>query len=163
MSEHRDSLGNSALVRTGEVQRMAAGTGITHSELNASGSEPVDFFRSGYTPTLTAWYRHMDNDKLIMRRNKQFPVPGPRQWHRFAQPVAGRYAVFYRTGAGSEPSVSTEGQRKVYVHVTAGNLQLNSHVLRHGDGAYIDNEHLLNFSGITTGEALFFDLPGTYP
>ena len=45
--QHEDSLGNGSIIRPGEVQRMSAGTGIVHSEYNASASEPCIFFRSG--------------------------------------------------------------------------------------------------------------------
>ena len=48
--EHRDSMGNTGVIGAGEVQRMTAGTGITHSEYNASGSEPVHLMQIWITP-----------------------------------------------------------------------------------------------------------------
>jgi len=162
--QHRDSLGNGSIVRAGEVQRMTAGTGITHSEFNASDNEPVHFFQIWIYP----------NARGLAPAYEQRQIDEAEKKTDFLSLASGngtgllslrQDATVYVTGLAPDQSRQYQlgGQRKAYVHITAGNLQLNSHVLKRGDGAYIDNEPLLNFSGITTGEVLLFDLPGTYP
>ncbi len=161
--EHKDSMGNGAVLRYGDVQRMSAGQGIRHSEFNASSTEPVRFLQIWIPPAktgLTPGYedRHFDPEA---RRNTIRPLVAP-GGHDGALDI-NQDASLYGTllDPGAEVTWNIPQGRHVWVQVVRGQVMLGSHALSEGDGAALSLEQNLTFRafGVQEADVLFFDLP----
>jgi quercetin 2,3-dioxygenase len=158
---HRDSSGGDGVLRPGEVQRMSAGTGVTHSEFNASDSEPVHFFqiwilpqREGITPGYEQTLFPVNE-----RRGRLRPIAAPggadgaltihQDARLYAAILSGRERVEHPLAAG----------RGAWIQVARGGVTLNGVSLAEGDGAAIEGETSLAIAA-ADGEAeiLLFDL-----
>jgi quercetin 2,3-dioxygenase len=158
--QHKDSLGNGAIIRPGDAQIMSAGTGITHSEFNASADEPVHFLQIWVIP---------DRQGLQPRyEQKHFP-PAERQGKlRLIVDSQGRDgAVTIHQDVQIYSAVLTEGDRIIYdlqenrsgwLQVAGGIVQLNGEELRAGDGVQLSGGQRLAIGTSTQAELLFFDL-----
>lgn len=159
--EHRDSLGNGSIIRRGDVQRMSAGTGVSHSEFNASTRDRVHLLQIWIVPNIqgvTPEYEqaHLSDEE---KRNRLRLVVSPdgRQgslkMHQDAFIYAGLLepdnALTHRPHPG----------RKAYVQVARGELDLNGKLLDAGDGAMMTDETRLTLSARVPAEVLLFDLP----
>jgi len=159
--EHRDSLGTGSVIRPGDVQRMSAGTGVRHSELNASTSEPVHFLQIWIEPATTGiapGYEQKafsDEDKRGRLRLVASPdgADGSVTIHQDVRVYATRLApgleVVHRLAPG----------RHAWVQVARGALSLGGQRLGEGDGAAVSDESTLKLVGGKDAEALVFDLP----
>ena len=162
---HRDSMGTEAQITAGEVQRMTAGTGVTHSEYNASPSDPVHLLQIWILPEragLTPGYEQ--------HRLPEATADGPESAARMilvASPDAAQGSLLIhqdvrlwivRPPHAGALSYMLPGGRHAYVQVTRGALELNGTHLDQGDGAAVSDEATLIFSGGSTAEALLFDL-----
>jgi len=160
--EHRDSMGNGSIIRPGEIQRLSAGTGITHSEFNPSDSELTHFLqiwilpdRSGYTPGY-AQVAFSDDDLHSDFRLVASPDGGQGSVsiHQDVRLYITRMDV--TSMAVQRP---LDPQRKAYVHLARGKVHMNGKPMLVGDGAYIDQEDELIFEHAADAEILLFDLP----
>jgi redox-sensitive bicupin YhaK (pirin superfamily) len=160
--EHKDSLGTGSIIRPGDVQRMSAGTGIRHSEFNPSRSEPLHF--------LQIWLLPAENGIAPGYEQKTFPSKEKRGRLRLVASRDGRDgSVLIHQNADLYASLLDEGHdvsymlsadRKSWVQVTRGVIDLNGRSLSAGDGAAIEHEPSLRISAKTDGvEFLLFDLP----
>ena len=159
--EHKDSMGNGSIIRAGEVQRMSAGTGVTHSEFNASKTEPVHFLQIWLLPEeqgLEPGHEQRGFDDQDRQTTLQLIASpdgrnGSLRIHQqsdiFLAALAGEQAVRYQLRAG----------RKIYVQVTRGSVAVNGHAVQAGDGAAITELETVELSGDEGGEVLLFDLP----
>ena len=159
--EHKDSMGNGSIIRAGEVQRMSAGTGVTHSEFNASKTEPVHFLQIWLLPEeqgLEPGHEQRGFDDQDRQNTLQLIASpdgrnGSLRIHQqsdiFLAALAGEQAVRYQLRAG----------RKIYVQVTRGSVAVNGHAVQAGDGAAITELETVELSGDEGGEVLLFDLP----
>jgi redox-sensitive bicupin YhaK (pirin superfamily) len=158
--EHRDSTGTHGVVRAGEVQRMTAGRGIQHSEMNPSRTEPLSFLQIWILPrecNLEPGYeqhplaRNPDGGfALVASPNGQ---AGSLTIHQDASLFAAKLAKLEESGSALAPG------RKAYAHVVRGAVKLNDVALEPGDGAAIADESKLRFLAIADCELLLFDLP----
>jgi redox-sensitive bicupin YhaK (pirin superfamily) len=156
---HEDSLGNGSLIRPGDVQRMSAGTGVTHAEYNASSDEVVHFLQIWLLPSapgLTPSYEQ----KAFAPAEKQGKLrvvvsPDGRDGSLTLHCDALLYAGEFEAGQAAE-LVLAPG-RSAYVHVARGELRVNGHALRAGDGAALSGEPAVRVGG-AGGELLIFDL-----
>lgn len=160
--EHRDSMGNGSIIRPGEIQRMSAGTGITHSEFNPSDSEITHFLqiwilpdRSGHTPGY-AQVAFSDDDLHSDFRLVASPdgAQGSVSIHQDTRLYITRMDV---TSMAVQQSL--DPQRKAYVHLARGKVHMNGKGMQAGDGAYIEQEDELIFEHAAEAEILLFDLP----
>lgn len=157
--EHKDSTGSGGVIRYGDVQRMSAGAGVTHSEFNASRSEPVHFLQIWLEPErrgLPASYEEKRFDvedkrgrlRLIAARDAR---DGALTIHQdatvYAAILDGGKDVTHRFAAG----------RKGWVQVARGSVRVNGEMLHAGDGAALADEATVTLGG--EGEVLLFDLP----
>ena len=170
---HRDSMGTEAQITAGEVQRMTAGTGVTHSEYNASPSEPVHLLQIWILPERDGLTPGYEQHRLpeIAAGGSAAPAGGATGPEGglilVASPDAAdgsllihqdaRLFVVRPSGPGGLRYSLTAG-RHAYVQVTRGALELNGTHLGQGDGAAVSNETTLTFSAGTAAEALLFDL-----
>jgi redox-sensitive bicupin YhaK (pirin superfamily) len=158
--EHKDSMGNGSVIRPGDVQMMSAGTGIRHSEFNASRQEPVHFLqiwivpdRLGVTPRYQQ--KHFtDADKRGRMRLIISPdgAEGSLSVHQDARVYAGLF-----DGAEQQRFVLPEG-RFAYLHVARGAITVNGQRLSEGDGARLRRVQALDLSQGEQAEVLLFDL-----
>ena len=158
--EHKDSLGTGTVIRPGEVQRMSAGTGITHSEFNPSATEPVHFLQIWIVP---------DEDGLEPSY-EQKPIAGGDKGDRLKLVAArnGRDgALTIHQDADLYVSLLAKGQtvehrfadgRHGWLQVARGSVAANGITLQQGDGAAISGEPSLKITGEAAAEILLFDL-----
>jgi redox-sensitive bicupin YhaK (pirin superfamily) len=158
--QHRDSLGTGSVIRPGEVQRMSAGTGVMHSEFNASKSEPVHFLQIWLVPS-TSGIQPSYEQKAFMREAQQGRL------HVIASPDGRAGSVSIHTDAVVYAGVFEQGDsaelalgpgRHAWVQVARGKLRVNGRELAAGDGAALSDERSLGIAGIDGGEVLVFDL-----
>jgi redox-sensitive bicupin YhaK (pirin superfamily) len=159
--EHKDSIGTGSIIRPGDVQRMSAGSGVSHSEFNASKDEPVHFLQIWLVPTdkgINPSYEqkaYSDQDKR--GRLRLVASPDAREGSLTIHSDARLYAGIF--GASERAELPLEQGRHAYVHVARGKLRVNGQELAAGDGAALSDEAALLVEGVADGgEALVFDL-----
>lgn len=158
--QHRDSMGNGSVIRPGDVQRMSAGTGVTHSEFNASRDELVHFLQIWILPTqrgITPGYEQ----KAFARTDQSGQLrlvasPDGRDGSVTIHADAALYAGLFDRGATGELAIAKN--RHAWVHVARGTARINGHELRAGDGAALSGEPLVRIEGLDASEVLVFDL-----
>lgn len=157
---HRDSMGNGSVIRPGDVQYMSAGTGVTHSEFNASKSEPAHLLQIWIVPErkgLKPVYGQK-NFAESEKRGKLRLVASPDG--RDGSVTVRQDNELYATVLGKGESVRHElkPDRHAYVQVARGNVKLNGKELQEGDGAAISEEKAVELTGVKDAEVLLFDL-----
>jgi redox-sensitive bicupin YhaK (pirin superfamily) len=156
---HRDSLGNSGVIRPGDVQRMSAGTGVQHSEFNGSQTEPVHFLQIWIlpeTPGSPPGYEQKTFPRQT-RRGKLRLVGSP-DGRQGALRVGQDVAIYASAlEAGEEVQHRLAPGRHAWLQVAEGALELNGHLLGEGDGAAVTDEDELDIAG-KGSEFLLFDL-----
>ena len=159
---HEDSTGGSGVLRPGEVQRMSAGTGVTHSEFNGSSQEPVHFLqiwivpdRPGHRPS----YEQRAVPETERRgRLRLIASPDGAEGSTTIHRDARVYAALLAAGEKAERALATG--RHAWVQVARGEIEVNGQVLSAGDGAAISDEArvMLAGRGAAVAEVLLFDL-----
>lgn len=158
--EHKDSLGTGAVIYPGEVQRMTAGTGITHSEFNPSHSEPVHLLQIWIIP---------DRENLTPSyEQKTFPTAEKQGKLRLVAAKDGRHgavtihqdAEMYVGLLGTKDRISyqIEPDRYVWLHVAQGEVSVDDKLLTAGDAIAYTGSNLLELSSHSSGEVILFDL-----
>ena len=158
--EHKDSLGNGSVIRPGEVQRMSAGRGITHSEFNPSRTELVHF--------LQIWIIPEQPGIAPSYEQQTIDLPAARgKFHTVASKQGGSGTVKLHQDATMSVAVLGPGEklfhrlaagRSAWLQVARGAISLNDYVLTAGDGAAIDAESGVKLEANPTAEILLFDL-----
>jgi redox-sensitive bicupin YhaK (pirin superfamily) len=158
--EHKDSMGNGSVIRPGDVQRMSAGTGVRHSEFNASETEPVHFLQIWILPEkqgLEPGYeqRHFAADD----KRGRLRLVGSRDGREGSVTIH-RDADLYATLLGDADTVSHEFApgRKGWVQVARGSALLNDEQLGAGDGAAVEGPATIRLAGSPEAEILLFDM-----
>lgn len=157
---HSDSMGTGSVIKPGDVQRMSAGTGVTHSEFNASKSELVHFLQIWLLPAERGIQPGYEQ-KTFGQSEKQGRLrivasPDGRDGSVTIHTDAALYAGIFEAGQTSELSL-TPG-RHAWVHVVRGSVRVNGLDLKAGDGAAISDEPAVRVEGVNIGEILVFDL-----
>jgi redox-sensitive bicupin YhaK (pirin superfamily) len=156
--EHKDSLGNGSVIHPGEVQRMSAGTGVTHSEYNHSKTEPVHLLQIWILP---------ERESLPPSYEQQVIPPGTLQGRLalIAAPRGGIVKVHQDVGlyaavlAGGQSVTHTlQRGRRAWLQVVRGGVTLNGQALQPSDGAAVTQESRLEIAARGEAEVLLFDL-----
>jgi hypothetical protein len=158
--EHKDSMGNGSVIRPGDLQLMRAGTGVTHSEYNASNEQLVHF--------LQIWILPDEQGLAPAYEQRHFPIDARRNT---LLPVVSRHG---RTGAlhihqdaevyasileqGHSVSYVLAENRHVWLQLVHGSIRLNDVVMQEGDGGAVTGEPHLEISADAASEFLLFDL-----
>lgn len=158
--EHKDSEGNSRVLGTGEYQLMSAGSGIYHSEYNASDTAPLHFLQIWIQPdTLngTPGYRQ----KAFPQTAGLTPIvtpTGSENTLQIKQDVVLNQVILE---PNTQLVIELDAERNYYLHQVTGEIELLDLVLHSGDGVKIAQEKQLQLSGggSKTAKALLFDLP----
>jgi redox-sensitive bicupin YhaK (pirin superfamily) len=158
--EHRDSTGTHGVVPAGEVQRMTAGRGIRHSEMNPSTSEPLNFLQIWILPRQIGLEPGYEQRALPRKKSGEFVIvasPDGRDGALTIHQDAAMYAAVLEKSA--ETSYTLAPGRNAYAQIVRGAVVLNGKSLGAGDGAQISGESALRFSAAGDSELLLFDLP----
>jgi redox-sensitive bicupin YhaK (pirin superfamily) len=155
-------MGNGSIIKPGEVQRMSAGRGVTHSEYNASKNQPVHFLQIWILPKdsgLPSGYEQKlfsDDEKL--GRLRLVASPDAMDGSVRIQQDARVFASLLESG---RPPLrhSIEKGRLGWLHLARGSAQLNGIALKAGDGVAIEGAEKLSLASPNRGEILLFDLP----
>jgi redox-sensitive bicupin YhaK (pirin superfamily) len=158
--EHKDSMGNGSIITPGEVQRMSAGTGVTHSEFNPSKKEPVHFLQIWILPDKTG-LRPSYEQKTIPEeakrgRLKLIASRDGRQGSVAIHQDASVYACFL--SSGEDVAHKFGPSRHGWLQVVEGQVSLAGQVLHAGDGAALSGENQAKISAREDAEFLLFDL-----
>ena len=157
---HKDSMGNGSVIKPGDVQYMSAGTGVAHSEFNASDSETAHLYqiwmfpdRLGYKPVYDQ--KHFTDAE---KRGKLRLVVSPdgRDGSVQIRQDNELYATVLSPGESVEHALKPD--RHAYVQVARGSVTLNGAQLDAGDGAAVSAEKSLQLTGVNDAEVLLFDL-----
>ncbi|MDA2928921.1 pirin family protein [Acidobacteria bacterium AH-259-O06] len=158
--KHQDSSGGSGIIGPGEVQRMSAGTGIRHSEFNASEDKPVHFLQMwiiSAVPNLNSQYEQKRFTKA-RRQGVLLPIVSGRN-HADALKIH-QDTAFYVASLRPENNLifETPSDRRVYFFVITGTIQMGEHTLKTGDSAKISEERSVPLAAQEESEILLIDL-----
>lgn len=159
---HRDSTGGGGVLRPGEVQRMSAGTGVTHSEFNGSDDETVHFLqiwllpdRPGYPPS----YEQKTVPEAA-RRGRLALIASPDGADGSTTIHLDARVFVTILGGGEHVSHSVAPGRRGWVQVARGRIAVNGQLLAPGDGAAIEDEKTIELAAQGgPAEVVVFDLP----
>jgi redox-sensitive bicupin YhaK (pirin superfamily) len=158
--EHRDSMGSGSVIRPGDVQRMSAGSGVSHSEFNPSDSESVHLLQIWILPEsrgLAPTYEEKSFSEDERRgRLRLVASEDGREGSVTIQQDARLYAAILDAGASVEHPLGAN--RYAWLQVARGTVKLNEFDLQQGDGAAISNEADLKIVAREAAEILLFDL-----
>ncbi len=158
--EHKDSLGTGSIIRPGDVQRMSAGTGVRHSEYNASDTDPVHFLQiwilpekdgaePGYEQKAFSDEEKRGRLRLVGSRDgRDGSVTIHQDVDLYASLLDGDDTIEFELGEG----------RNGWVQVARGSLELNGKVLEAGDGVALKGASTLEFGNADGAEVLLFDM-----
>ena len=158
--EHKDSMGNGSVIRPGDVQRMSAGTGVRHSEFNASDTDLVHFLQIWILPEkqgLEPGYEQMHFS--ADQKRGQLRLVGSRDG-RDGSVTIHQDSNLYAAVLGDGDTVSHElaEGRKGWVQVAKGSAMLDEQQLYPGDGVAIDGPATIRLTGSSDAEVLLFDM-----
>ena len=158
--EHRDSMGNGSVIRPGDVQRMTAGTGVSHSEFNPSKTESVHLLQIWILPerrNLPPGYEQKTfTDEERRGSLRLIASSDGREGSVTINQDARVYAGILN--AGKEIDYRLEGNRYGWLQITRGTIDLNQVELKQGDGAAVSAEGNLSITSHDEAEVLLFDL-----
>jgi quercetin 2,3-dioxygenase len=157
---HKDSTGASSVIRVGDVQRMSAGTGISHSEYNPSKTEPVHFLQIWIIPNETGLQPGYEQRSFDVQKKHGNRI-------LVAAPDARDGAVKLHQDAelwlaelpkNGELAFPLKSRRRAWLQVVRGQVRLNGATLKAGDGAGVDDEDVVGVKAMEQSEILLFDL-----
>lgn len=158
--EHKDSMGNGTIIRPGDVQRMSAGTGVTHSEFNPSADMPVHFLQIWIVPERTGLPPSYEQKTFgVQEKRGRLCLVGSRGAHDGSVTIHQDVNLF--------AALLEEGQRVVHelapgrhawIHLARGAIELNGQHLEAGDAAGIALAGPIALAGQTSSEVLLFDM-----
>lgn len=159
--KHRDSMGNGSVIRPGDIQRMSAGTGVRHSEFNASDTNPVHLLQIWIMPEqsgLKPSYEEKNFDRE--QRQGKLKLVGSRDGRDNSVTIHQDVNLYLASLNQSDRLThQINANRAVWLQVAKGEVKLNDRLLQAGDGAAIINEAEIAIAGNSPdSEILLFDL-----
>jgi redox-sensitive bicupin YhaK (pirin superfamily) len=159
---HRDSMGNVVAIPPGEVQRMSAGSGVTHSEFNHAKDKTTHFLQIWILPDVLGIPPSYEQ-KVVPTAEKRGKLrliasPDGVQDSLTIHADASVYAGLFDGAECAELNINPK--RKAYVHVVRGSLEVNGERLDGGDAALLQQEDRIELGGGDDAEVLVFDLAG---
>lgn len=161
--QHRDSMGNGSIVGAGGIQYMSAGTGVTHSEFNPSADDPVRLLQVWLIPDARGAKPHYETKDLtaadkdgrlclfLSRDGRGGSIAMQTSADIYAATLSGDQTITHNMADGS----------RGWIQVARGEVTVNGHALRRGDGLSIRGSGQLSFSAGIDAEFLYFEFPRT--
>jgi redox-sensitive bicupin YhaK (pirin superfamily) len=157
--EHKDSMGNGRVIRPGEVQYMAAGTGVQHSEFNHSPSEPAHLLQIWIVPDKKGAKPNYAERSFAKAEGGKLHLAVSKTGRDGSIAINQDVELFVgKLKAGDKVSHTFKPDRHAWLHVAEGQIKLNSVTLNAGDGAAVSNEGKLVIESINASQVLLFDL-----
>ena len=160
---HKDSMGNVKAIPPGDVQRMSAGTGVQHSEFNHAEGQTTHFLQIWIEPNVKGIAPGYEQKTIpeADKRGRLRLVAAPDGAHEGSGVVSIHADARIYAGLfdGEETAVTVlDPKRKTYVHLIAGELEVNGHLLNAGDALALESEDRLQLARGRSAEVLVFDL-----
>lgn len=157
--QHRDSMGNTAVMRAGDIQRISAGSGIMHSEFNASKREPLHLLQIWLMPDkkgvkpgyVEKSFAQAEPGKLYLATSKtgrdgSIPINQDADLY------------FSKLNAGQTTELALRPGRSAWLQLIEGKLEANGSLLQAGDAAGFEKVDALKVSAVDSAHFLLFDL-----
>jgi redox-sensitive bicupin YhaK (pirin superfamily) len=158
--QHRDSTGGIGLIKPGEVQRMTAGTGVSHSEFNHSKEKPVHLLQIWILPEKQGLKPGYEQRMFpVEERTGKFRLLASRDGREGSLTIH-QDAALYAANINSGEQVSFEiaPGRKAWIQIAKGSATIGESALTQGDGAAVTGETLVKLKADSDAEVLLFDL-----
>ena len=158
--EHRDSMGYSSVIRPGEVQRMSAGTGVSHSEFNPSQTEPTHLLQIWIAPERQGMQPSYEQRAFAEgERRGKLRLVASRDSAAGSVTVHQDVKVFDALlDSGDRVTHRLDGDRHAWIQVLKGSVSVNGASLNEGDGAAVSEEEAARIETHEAAEILLFDL-----
>ena len=158
--EHKDSMGNGSVIHAGELQKMSAGTGVTHSEFNPSTDEPTHLYQ--------IWIRPSTLNIAPSYSERRTPYEQD-AWNLIAAPNAEAGGEVFpieqdakvylgKLSAGLELEYATQDDRYLWLQVVTGEVRVDGEVLSAGDGLKVEAESGITVAALSDADVILFDL-----
>jgi len=157
--QHKDSMGNGRIIQPGEVQYMAAGSGVQHSEFNPSKDEAVHFLQIWIQPERSGLKPRYGEKSLADEPKGRFNLvvsKAGREGSLAINQDADLYVA--KLEAGNEASHELKPARHAWVHVAEGEVKLNGDTLKAGDAVALSDESQVQLVAAKPSQVLLFDL-----
>jgi quercetin 2,3-dioxygenase len=157
---HQDSLGTDVVLASAALQRITAGTGILHTETNASTSEPLHLVQMWIAPERTRLRPSYKQRTFALKtRRRALTLLASHEGRDGSVRISQDVAIFScALEAGGRASLALADERHVWAQVVSGNVHLNGVALTTGDGASVSEEVTLEVASASVSETLLFDL-----
>ena len=157
---HQDSMGNVKTIPPGDVQRMSAGSGVVHSEFNHAADQTTHFLQIWIQPNVKGIppsyeqksFETADKRGALRLVGSPDGAQGSVKLHADAAMFAGLF------DGDEKAELPIDADRKGYVHVVRGAIEVNGHPLKEGDAALLEQETLVTLSKGIDAEVIVFDL-----
>lgn len=157
--EHRDSMGNGSVIRAGNVQYMAAGSGVQHSEFNHSSTEPARLLQIWIMPDQRGVAPRYAEKAMADAPTGRFHLITSKTGRDDSIAIHQDADLWLGKFAGNEHlTFAIAAGRSAYVQVAEGELTLNGRLLHEGDAAQVNGESALEFGATCSSQVLLFDL-----
>jgi quercetin 2,3-dioxygenase len=159
--EHKDSLGTGSVIRPGDLQRMSAGTGVRHSEFNASKTDTVHFLQIWIIPERRGIAPSYEQKSFTPEQKRgRLCLIGSRNGREGSVTIhqdVNLYATVLDVGQTVKHDLASA--RAVWFQVTRGSITVNGLAVGAGDGLAVADAPTLEIKGTASAEVLLFDLP----
>lgn len=158
--EHKDSMGTGSIIRPGEIQKMSAGSGVTHSEFNASNDDPVHFLQIWIQPdarNIEPSYEQVPIDREAARGGF-VQIGGPQGSDKIVS-IHQDAKLFWASPAdGDSVDYQFDTGRYGFLQVVRGQVEIDGEALKEGDGLEISGMPELRIKALADADLLLFDL-----
>ena len=158
---HQDSMGNGGVIRAGEVQRMSAGTGLTHSEYNEADKD-LHFYQIWILPDVKGLAPSYEQKRYAESEFKNVLFPLASGQNKAGAVSFHTDATLYRSQleAGRQLRHHTSGDRKLFIYLTSGSLRVNGEPLSPRDQARLAGAETLELAADHDADFILVDVPG---
>ena len=157
--KHQDSLGHEGLIRAGEVQRISAGSGISHSEFNPSETEEVHFLQIWILPEQKGLAPSYEQRRFNGGEPNSLRLIASRDGHNDSAVIHQDVSIFSgQLSSGKEQDYLIQAGRHIWLQLIQGDLKVNGRQLAAGDGIALSDETRLQLQAAAQAQYLLFDL-----
>jgi hypothetical protein len=157
--EHKDSMGNGRIIRPGEFQYMAAGSGVQHSEFNPLPDQPSHLLQIWILPDRRGYEPRYAEKSFNGAANGRLNLVASRGGRQDSLAINQDADVWLaKLSAGDGVTHSLQSGRHAWLHLAEGEVEVNGHRLASGDGAAVSDETQLSVKALKPSQVLLFDL-----